>query len=46
MGDGRGEGVDIAHVGSVERLPDVVNGVRSRTSGKCTRMVFFAAYWP
>lgn len=29
-----GEGVDIAFVGIVERLPDVVKGVRSRTSGK------------
>lgn len=46
VGDGKGEGVDIAQVGSVERLPDVVKGVKSRTSGKCTRMVFFAAYWP
>lgn len=27
-------GVDIAAVGTVDKLPDVVNGVRSRISGK------------
>ena len=43
---GGGEGVDIELVGTVERLPDVVNGVRSSTSGKCTRTLFFDAYVP
>ena len=33
-------------VGTVERLPEVVYGVKSKISGKFTRMVFFAAYWP
>lgn len=33
----------MAEVGIVERLPDVVNGVRSRTSGKITRTEFLAA---
>lgn len=41
---GGGEGVDIALVGTVERLPEVVKGVRSRTSGKNTLILFLAAY--
>lgn len=43
---GAGEGVDIALVGTVERLPEVVKGVRSRTSGKNTLILFLAAYCP
>jgi len=43
---GGGDGVDIELVGTVERLPEVVKGVKSRTSGKYTRIVFFDAYWP
>ena len=43
---GGGEGVDIELVGTVDKLPEVVYGVRSSTSGKSTRMVFFAAKLP
>jgi hypothetical protein len=39
-----GCGVDIADVGMVERLPEVVYGVRSRTSGNISFMVFLEAY--
>ena len=45
-GVGGGEGVEMELVGTVERLPEVVYGVKSRISGKFTRMVFLAAYWP
>lgn len=41
-----GGGVDMAEVGTVERFPDVVYGVRSRTSGKIRRTVFLDAYCP
>ena len=40
---GYGGGVEREEVGTVERFPDVVNGERSRTSGKRTRMLFLAA---
>lgn len=43
-GVGGGEGVEMELVGTVERLPEVVYGVRSSISGKFTRMVFLAAY--
>lgn len=39
-----GAGVEMADVGIVERLPEVVKGVRSRTSGKMIRTLFFEAY--
>ena len=32
--------------GEVESMPEVVNGVRSSTSGKCTRALFLDAYVP
>src|SRR6266702_4022185 len=32
--------------GEVESMPEVVYGVRSSTSGKCTRAVFLEAYAP
>ncbi len=37
------DGVDKELVGTVERFPEVVKGVRSSTSGKMTRMLFLAA---
>lgn len=40
---GRAEGLEIGAEGEVERLPDVVNGVRSRISGKTTRQGFLPA---
>lgn len=40
--DGGGDEMGID--GTVDRFPDVVNGVKSRTSGKTTRMAFLAAY--
>jgi hypothetical protein len=42
--DGGGE--EMGTEGTVDSLPEVVNGVRSRISGKRTRTVFFDAYWP
>ena len=38
-----GAGVEMASVGTVERLPDVVYGVKSRTSGKIIWMGFLEA---
>ena len=38
-----GAGVEMASVGTVERFPDVVYGVRSRTSGKITWIGFLEA---
>lgn len=38
-----GGGEDIGKDGTVERFPDVVKGVRSSSSGKCTRMLFLDA---
>lgn len=43
---GGGEGVEMALVGTVDKLPDVVNGVKSKTSGKWTFMVFLDANCP
>ena len=40
---GCGGGVDNDDVGMVERLPEVVKGVRSRTSENTTRMLFLEA---
>lgn len=37
---------EIGTEGTVERLPEVVNGVRSKISGKIMRMGFFIANWP
>ena len=39
-----GGGDEMGAEASVESLPEVVKGVRSRTSGKTTRMLFFDAY--
>lgn len=36
-------GVEMAEVGTMERLPEVVKGVRSRTSGKMVWTVFLVA---
>lgn len=41
-----GGGVEIGTEGRVERLPEVMNGVRSRISGKMMRIEFFIANWP
>jgi hypothetical protein len=43
-----GEGMfeEIGIEGEVESMPEVVNGVRSSTSGKSTRTVFLDAYVP
>lgn len=38
-----GGGVEMGMEGIVERLPDVVNDVKSRISGKIMRMLFLAA---
>jgi hypothetical protein len=38
-----GDGVDIADVGTVERFPEVVYGVKSRTSGKIRQTLFLDA---
>lgn len=38
-----GGGVEMACVGWVDREPEVVNGVRSRISGKETRTLFLPA---
>jgi hypothetical protein len=40
---GRGGLCEIGLLGLRESLPEVVSGVRSRTSGKTTRHVFFEA---
>ena len=37
---------EIGNEGEVESMPEVVYGVRSRSSGKCTRAVFLEAYAP
>lgn len=37
---GKGDGVESESVGTVDRFPDVVKGVKSRTSGKRTRILF------
>lgn len=42
-GIGGAEGVEMGALGAVERAPDVVNGVRSRISGKVTLHEFFDA---
>jgi hypothetical protein len=42
--DGGGDEMGID--GTVDKFPDVVNGVRSSSSGKTIRMAFLAAYWP
>lgn len=38
--EGSGDGVERDDVGTRERLPDVVKGVRSSTSGNKTRTLF------
>ena len=37
---------EMGNEGEVESMPEVVKGVRSSTSGKCTRAVFLDAYAP
>ena len=37
---------EMGEEGKVESMPEVVYGVRSSTSGKCTRAVFLEAYAP
>ena len=46
VGEGMWGWEDIGNEGEVESMPEVVNGVRSSTSGKCTRAVFLDAYVP
>jgi hypothetical protein len=50
VGEGMEEGMwryeEMGNEGEVESMPEVVNGVRSSVSGKCTRAVFLAAYVP
>jgi hypothetical protein len=46
VGEGMWGCEEIGNEGEVESMPDVVNGVRSSTSGKCTRAVFLDAYVP
>ena len=46
VGEGMWECEEIGNEGEVESMPEVVNGVRSSTSGKCTRAVFLDAYVP
>ena len=41
-----GDGVEMALVGTVDKLPDVVKGVKSKTSGKWTFIVFLEANCP
>ena len=41
-----GGGEEMGTEGTVESFPEVVKGVRSRTSGKSTRMLFLEAYCP
>jgi hypothetical protein len=41
-----GGGVEIGIEGTVERLPEVVKGVKSRISWKIILTLFLAAYWP
>ena len=44
--EGGGDGVEMALVGTVDKLPDVVYGVKSKTSGKWTFIVFLDANCP
>jgi hypothetical protein len=37
---------EMGYEGEVESMPEVVNGVKSRTSGKSTRAEFLDAYTP
>jgi hypothetical protein len=37
---------EMGNEGEVESMPEVVNGVRSSDSRKCTHAVFLAAYVP
>ena len=46
VGEGMWGCEEIGIEGEVESMPEVVNGVRSSTSGKCTRAVFLDAYVP
>lgn len=41
-----GAGEQMGTEGTVERLPEVVKGVRSSISGKTIRTEFFIANWP
>jgi phosphoenolpyruvate synthase/pyruvate phosphate dikinase len=46
VGEGMCRYEEMGNEGEVESMPEVVNGVRSSVSGKCTRAVFLAAYVP
>ncbi len=46
VGEGMWGCEEMGNEGEVESMPEVVNGVRSSTSGKCTRAEFFDAYVP
>ena len=43
---GGGDGVEMALVGTVDKLPDVVKGDKSKTSGKWTFIEFLDAKCP